>query len=99
MGVFQTTFSFSLHFTGRPVASEWPVPLGPRNCGQLSPAAAMLTARQAETSTIKLLRMGWPRMLGHGCGWHRVGGHGINSEGGHSSYEPVYPVARQTKTR
>src|SRR5262245_23229183 len=39
-GVFHLTFSFSLHFVGRPVALDVPSPLGPRNWGQLSAAVA-----------------------------------------------------------
>ena len=29
MGVFQTTFFSSVHSRGKPVDSEWPVPVGP----------------------------------------------------------------------
>src|SRR5438445_11897158 len=35
-GAFQAIFSSRLHFTGRPVSGETPVPRGPRHWGQLS---------------------------------------------------------------
>src|SRR5215467_9276465 len=41
IGVFQTTLFVSLQLSGRSRASECPVPSGPRNCGQLSPAYAI----------------------------------------------------------
>src|SRR5258708_5549186 len=37
---FQRTFSISLHLVGTSLASETPLPCGPRNSGQLSAAAA-----------------------------------------------------------
>jgi hypothetical protein len=33
IGVFQRTFSASLHFSGSPVAVDTPLPSGPRNWG------------------------------------------------------------------
>src|SRR5258707_1045552 len=35
IGVFQTTFSVSLHLSGKLVAAEQPLAVGPRNSGQL----------------------------------------------------------------
>src|SRR5438552_1989486 len=86
MGVFQTTFSFSLQVTGSPVASEWPVPLGPRNWVQLSAATAP-AVRQAETSKITVLRMASLKIAG-AEGGRRVGGR----------TEPVYGVAPPPST-
>src|SRR5439155_12509037 len=43
---FHATFSVALHRTGTPVASEWPCPSGPRNCGQ-SPAAPIEPSHRA----------------------------------------------------
>src|SRR4051812_24192721 len=44
-GVFHATFSVSLQLTGKPLApSAIPCPPGPRNCGQLPPAAAVVAA-------------------------------------------------------
>src|SRR5258708_27513485 len=61
MAVFQTIFSFSLHFVGSPVASECPEPLGPRNCVQLSAATAVAAnsadPRKAQPRRIAFLRM------------------------------------------
>ena len=47
MAVFQTTFSVSLHRSGKPTQPEWPSPRGPRKAGQLSAARDF---RQAITS-------------------------------------------------
>jgi len=38
--VFHTTFSVALHRSGKPAPSLTPEALGPRNCGQFSPAKA-----------------------------------------------------------
>src|SRR3569623_679764 len=38
--VFQRMFCVSLHWIGKPVASEMPAPSGPRNCVQRSAAEA-----------------------------------------------------------
>src|SRR5205085_904599 len=47
IGTFQTTFSFSPHLIGKPIALDWPSPVGPRKRGQLSSATAA-AARRAE---------------------------------------------------
>src|SRR5438445_424349 len=71
MAVFQTTFSFSLHLTGRPVASECPAPLGPRNWFQLSAATAATAVRSAATGTSQQLRMTYLGVTGQ---WKRASG-------------------------
>ena len=44
MAVFHLTFWVSDQVVGRPVASAWPSPCGPRNSGQLSAARATTEA-------------------------------------------------------
>ena len=48
-GVFQVTFSVSLHSSGTTASAAWPCPVGPRNCGQ-SPARAGAPATAATTA-------------------------------------------------
>ena len=63
------TLSFSLQVIGRPVASEIPLPWGPRNWGQLSPAAAT-AARDTDriASSIRRVRMEVSSREGNGVG-------------------------------
>jgi hypothetical protein len=45
MAVFHVTFSDSDHLRGRPVDFVYPLPLGPRNCHQFSPAETGASTR------------------------------------------------------
>src|SRR5215510_13930063 len=49
MGVFQRTFSVSLHRIGRPVAVDTPLPSGPRNCGHWARMTRATTHRRINT--------------------------------------------------
>ena len=47
--VFQTTFLLGPNLSGRPVVSETPSPLGPRNRGQSLAAAMLMTVSVNDT--------------------------------------------------
>src|SRR5476651_2167788 len=51
IAVFHATFLVSLHSRGRPLASAWPSPLGPRNSAQLS-LGAEVQPRTARVTVI-----------------------------------------------
>src|SRR5205085_1360249 len=58
ISTFQRTFLDSLHSLGNDFASAWPSPLGPRNCGQLSSAAAGAIATPRIAKTVRMRMQG-----------------------------------------
>src|SRR5262245_10279611 len=52
---FHLTFSFGPHFNGTSFSEQWPCPVGPRQAGQLSPAASAVQVNRGNSAAMRFI--------------------------------------------